>query len=292
MSYALRNTLILLVVLLLIVGGGWSYLYFVQEARITELDKTVTTKRQDLKQKQQIASQYPTLVENLENAKYYFNNYDKALYLDNNEDQVFDFINNINSGSAYTDFTFAFQDSTIEGEYGIITMKITGEGYYRNFNNFIRKIELSKPLNKTEQYTVTPINELEEYGKITYSFILKSYYDRSRIIENPTFDISSNTLASVYNPFYPMIQEDLKPNEDNLVNIEESDVIAISSDRVFLLDQNKYLKRLHLGDEVYLGNLETINLQNRSATFRLNKGGIVELVTLEVNNNDTDDDAK
>lgn len=276
--------MILLLVLLLFSGGGWSYLNFVQEARIESLDAELTEKEAELNEKQQIADQYPVLLEQFENATFYFNNYDKALYATSDEDRVFSFINNLNRNNSVTDFTFAFVDSSQVGEHGIITMDITGEGYYRQFVNFIRKIELSKPLNKIDNMTINPINDLENYGRVNYSFTLESYYDRARLLENPTFSITSSTYRSVYNPFYPLIREDIEPNTDNLTNVEASTMFALSADRVFMIDQNGMMQRIRIGDPVYLGSLTSIDLKNRTATFRLNKGGIVELVTLEVNN--------
>ncbi|MDX1618778.1 MAG: type 4a pilus biogenesis protein PilO [Balneolaceae bacterium] len=270
--------------LLLFSGGGWSYLNFVQEARISTLESELSEKEAELNRKQQIADQYDTLLEQFENATFYFNNYDKALYTSANEDKVFAFVNSLNRNNSVTNYTFAFVDSTTRGEHGIITMDITGDGYYRQFINFIRKIELSKPLNKIDNVNINPINDLENYGRVNYSFTLESYYDRARLLENPEFTITTSTYRSVYNPFYPLIREDIEPNTQNLTNIEESELLAISADRVFVIDQNGLMQRMRVGDDVYLGELRSIDLRNRTATFVLNKGGIVEQVTLEVNN--------
>ncbi|MEX2368057.1 MAG: hypothetical protein WD510_01005, partial [Balneolaceae bacterium] len=65
-------------------------------------------------------------------------------------------------------------------------------------------------------------------------------------------------------------------------NIESSRLIGISSSRIFLRDQNGRLVNLSVNDRVYLGSLEAIDVQEGRATFRLNKGGIIEAVTLEV----------
>jgi hypothetical protein len=39
---------------------------------------------------------------------------------------------------------------------------------------------------------------------------------------------------------------------------------------------------LKIGDRVYLGSLSSIDLENSTATFNLDLGGIAEVVTLEV----------
>ncbi len=283
MSYALRNSLILLFVLLLFVGAGWAYIYFVQEPEIEELTQQVEAKTSELREKQQIANQYTTVLEQFENATFFIENFDKTLYTDSNEDRVFDFMNNLNTGNSYTDFTFAFSDSTAQDQYGVMSMNISGEGFYRYLINFIRKMEYSKPLNKISNLDVTPINDLENYGRVSYSFTLNSYYDRATEFGSPTMDIESPTYASLHNPFFPLIRE-IEPNEENLTDIEQSELIALSSNRAFLLDQTGELQKIGLGESVYLGALTNINLSEGTATFQLNKGGIIERITLEVNN--------
>lgn len=281
MSYALRNTLILLFVLLLISGSGWAYMYYFQEDKIEILQNEVSTKNNELAEMMQIANQYEIVLTQVENARYYINNYDKALYASSNEDKVFDFVNTLNTGNTFTDFSFSFVDSTAESQYGIIQMGISGEGYYRNFNNFIRKIEQSKPLNKIKSVSISPINELESYGRVNFSFTLESFYDRANILEAPSLSITSSALGSVYNPFFPLIR-DIEPNDDNLTNVESSELLALSANKVFLVDQTGVMQKINVGEKVYLGTLQSIDLNNRSATFELNKGGLIEYVTLEV----------
>lgn len=283
MSYALRNSLILLVVLILFVGAGWSYFYFVQMPEIESLEEQVEAKSQELREKREIASRYPTVLEQFENATFFINNFEKTLYPDSNEDRVFDFMNNLNTGNSYTDFSFSFSDSTAQDQYGVMTMNISGEGFYRYLVNFIRKMEYSKPLNKISNLDITPINDLENYGRVSFNFTLNSYYDRATEFGSPTMDIANTTFSSLHNPFFPLIRE-IEPNEENLTDIEASDLLALSSNRAFLLDQTGQLQKIRLGEQVYLGSLTNINLSEGSATFQLNKGGIIERITLEVNN--------
>lgn len=283
MSYAVRNTLILLVVLILFVAGGWGYIHYFQVEKIDTLGVQVEEKRQELQQKQQVANQYNAIAQTYQEASDYFNNYNKVLYRSSDEDKVFDFLTTLNRGAANNDFNFAFSDSTIHSEYGILNMEITGEGSYRNFVNFVQAIELSKPLNKVKNVSVTPIKVEDEYGRINYSFNLESYYDRSEILEEPALEVFTGAYASVYNPFFPLVRN-VQPNSENMVNVEQSHLVALSTDRIFLVDQTGVMQQVRIGEEVYLGKLSSINLSNRSATFTLNKGGIVETVTLEVQN--------
>lgn len=288
MSYGLRNTIILLTVLILIVGSAWGYIYFFQQPEIEELEQEVEAKQTELNQKQQVADQYPVVKEQFEQASDYLENFDKSLYRDSNEDQVYHFLNTINNGSAYTDFTFSFSDSTTMDSHGEITMQVTGEGYYRNVINFIRRIELSDPINKIAEIQINPINNLESYGRVNFTFTLTSLYDRGEAgFENTSMAVTDDILGSVYNPFFPLIR-DVEENTENLINIEASSLIAVSGNRIFLLDQSGMLRKLTPGDEVYLGELRSLNVDRGSATFVLNKGGIIEQITLRVNDDEND----
>jgi hypothetical protein len=80
----------------------------------------------------------------------------------------------------------------------------------------------------------------------------------------------------------PLILNSVPANLDNLINIESSRLIGITSTRVFLIDQFGNTQILKPGDKVYLGFLEEINIQDREVIFNLDKGGIKELFTLKV----------
>lgn len=279
LSYAIRNTLVLLLVLILFAGVAWGYLNYYQEPIIVELQKELKTRQQVLAQKEKIAARYDEVLKSYNEASKYFENYEKALYQSNNEDKVFDFLTGVNRGRAFNNFNFTFVDSVNYEKYGVINMEITGTGYYRNVVNFVRAIELSEPLNKVRNMSITPVKQDSNYNYVTYSFDLKSYYDRTKILEERTLKADYFAYASLPNPFYPLIR-DIKPNVSNKVNVSQSKLIALSSGTVFLIDQNGIMHELQIGDEVYLGYLGNINLQNRTATFVLNKGGIIEKVTI------------
>lgn len=281
MSYALRNSLILLGVLLLLGGLGWGYIHFYQKAEIEELEGELATLTTEMNEKQAIADQFEIVLARVEAATDFINGFDKSLYPSSDEDRVYEFLQTVSRNLAYTDFNFAFSDSTAGEDFGIMRVTVTGDGYYRNVINFLRHVELGKPIHKVRELSIDPINDLENYGRITYTFRLESYYDRSQLLDQ---ELGINTrvpIVSVSNPFYPLIR-DVPPNEDQEINVESSKLVAVSGSRIFLLDQGGALQRLSVGDSVWLGRLVDIDLKEGTATFQLNKGGIVERITLEV----------
>jgi Tfp pilus assembly protein PilO len=269
-------------VLVIFAGLSWGYIEYYQIPEKKEIRKKVEDRHRVLKANQEIADQLPMLTGTFEEASDYFNNYDKALYSSSNEDKVYDFINSLNRGLSFINFNFAFTDSTKQPKYGVMNMEISGEGKYRNLVNFVRGVELSKPLNKIKNVSITPILQENAYDTVSFSFNLESYYDRSKILEKPTFDKSGGVYASVHNPFFALIR-DVRPNKDGKIDISQSHLAALGVKRAFLIDQNGVLRQLKIGDEVYLGSLRSINLKERTATFSINEGGIVKQETIKVN---------
>lgn len=281
MSYALRNTLILLFVLIFIAASGYLFIHFYQIPQIDELEQTIEVSQADYNSKREIADRLPNLEVRYEESKEFIENFDKTLFRTNNPDQVYRFLS-ILSDTDPIEFDFIFNDSTRTDRYGIITSQLAGRGPYRAVLNFLTRIENSEPVQKIEDLVISPVSQVDEYSYITFNFRLLSYYDRNNYFNAPTTpDISGQVEFASHNPFFPLIRN-VEPNTDDLIDVEQSQLVGIGTGVVYLLDQNGRLQTLNVRDRVYLGQLESININQGNAIFRLNKGGIVETVSLEV----------
>lgn len=281
MTYALRNTLVLLVVLLLIAITGFFYFSWYQLPKINDLQSRVETKQEEYDRKRQIADQLPGLEARFEQSKQFIENFDKTLFKTSNPDQVYRFLS-ILSATDPVEFNYVFNDSTNTDRYGIVNSQIAGRGAYRAVLNFITRIENSEPVQKIDQLVISPENQPGEYNYVSFNFKLASYFDRIKFFNaRNTPGVSGQISFASHNPFYPLIR-DVEPNTDDLINIEQSQLVGIGNGLVYLLDQNGKLQTLRERDRVYLGVLESININLGNAVFRLNKGGIIESVSLEV----------
>lgn len=284
MSYAVRNTIILLVTLFVIGGAAFAYIKFYQEATLEELEATRAEKQNDYNSKKATSDNFPELNDMYQRAVNIVENYDKALFSSNDPDDVFDYVNEISEGNSQVYFGFVFSDSASMGQYGVMTSNINGIGNYENFIRFINKLENSQLINKVNNLRLSQPPEGSELTDITFSFQLESYYQRMPLpkINQVVAGFTLDENVSTFNPFYPLIRQSLPPNENNLINVESSRLIGLSGNRVFIIDQRGNMNTLRKGDDVYLGTLESIDTDTKTATFRLNKGGIVELFTLEI----------
>ena len=282
MSYGIRNTLIMLVVLVLIYGSGYAYMHFVQKPEIERLELRVSSLEGEYNQDKQTADMVPMLREQYSQSRQFIDNYDKTIFRNDNPDEVFRFLTILNNMSNLS-FNYIFQDSTITDDYGVIRSEISGSGSYRGLMTFINAIESSEPVQKLNNLTISPVGLDGGYQNVNFTFTLNSNYDTHNIFDSPerTPGIATRNLSSNHNPFFPLIRS-IEPNVNDLPDVDNSRLIGLSSSAVFLLNQNGRMITLRQNDRVYLGRLETINVREGKATFRLNRGGIIDLVTLEV----------
>lgn len=284
MSYAVRNTIILLVTLFIILGLGLGYTKYYLEGEIASLQSEVDRKEQDLNSKQNINNEFTELNQRYQTALQVIENYDKALYSSNKPDDVYDFLNTINEdGGNRIFFDFVYSDSVPDNQYGIINSSISGFGEYDALMSFVNKIENSQLLNKITDVTISPGRQDDGENSVTFSFAMESYYEKTQLFDSTSTSIRiyEDQNLSSFNPLYPLIQSSLPPNEEGLVTVQSARIVGITANRVFL-SQGGRVVSLKVGDRVYLGYLSSIDLQNKTATFELNLGGIQEVITLEV----------
>ncbi len=285
MSYAIRNTIILLVTLFLIIGIGLGYNKFFQENQIEELQEELTRKQQDLNSKQNINNEFSELNDRYQSALSIISNYDKMLYTSNKPDDVYDFLNEINrDGGNRIFFDYVYSDSVPDNQYGVIRSTLSGFSDYDALVSFINKIENSQLLNKVSRVTISPGRSEDGPSSVNFAFSLESYYQKTQLFDSVSteYTIVENAEVSTFNPFFPLIQNTVPPNSEGLVNVETSRIVGITGNRVFVIGQDNKVVSLKVGDRVYLGYLSAIDLNNKTATFNLNKGGIEQVVTLEV----------
>lgn len=285
MSYGLRNTIILLITLSLILGIGFIYSEFILDKKLINLNNSITQKRNDLNSKQNINIQFNELNERYKAALEVMGNYDKILFSSNKPDDVYDFLNRVNSAGGYKiNFDYAYSDSSPNIDYGIINSSIAGSGEYRALTDFVNRIEHSQLLNKINNLNISPARQEKDLTIVNFSFNLESYYEKTSVFDslNKDVTITLDNDISTFNPIYPLIQPTIPSNVKGLTDVRTSKIIGMTNNKVFLRNQDGRIITLGIGDDVYLGKLVSIDSNNRSVIFNLDVGGIEEVITLEV----------
>lgn len=348
MSYSARNTIILLTALLLLAGGGWGFLHFKMNPRITALEKQVQEKQKELATMQSTVKGFEHLRVALDSSKARLKYYPKALFPNGDHSMIYGFLNRVNQGRAFIRTNIVSRSTSTSDTYGVLTTEYEGTGRYSNLFRFIAAVEHSRPINKVTSLDLTAVDDIEQLGEVSISMQLDSYFSLDSVAtedNNSVLQISANkvnlrqlpttssevvrqlgqgdtvrvvtenaswvkvqahqrsgwisrlylrpvefsSLLAVHRPvlpvnshlFYPLIHG-IPPNTNQLINVEESRLIGITNEKIFVLDQSGNLQELKVGDEVYLGSLSAINQTAESATFVLNKGGIIEKYELQI----------
>ena len=256
--------------------------HFTFASDLEELAAEKEVKQRELDGLSETAELYEYAVVEHARQQYLRENHPKELFPDHNTGRLYDYLVNLNRGISFTELNYSFRDSTINNDHGIVNVRVSGEGAYRNLYNFIYRIEHSRPILHIKSLQLQNIDELDKLSRVTFEMHLGAYYNR---VDREDYVA---TLADVeapgnigYNPWFPLVHT-VPPNEDDLVNVENSRMMGMTSRFILIRDQNNQIQRLTVGDQVYLGRLQEINTDRQSAVFRLNRGGLVDRVVLSL----------
>lgn len=280
MSYAVRNTLVLLTTLILLIAGGWLYLIFIFDGDISSLEQQLAQKERENRRLTQKADNFMINKYRHSQIIYEYENHNKELLANNNVATVYDFLRFINRGLAHTSMNFSLRDSVINRDHGIIRVQLDGEGTYRGLFNFLTILEQSKPITRISDIRLAPVSG--SLDRVQYIMNVGFYYARGTTSSNPDILINTSIAPRIYNPFYPLVHS-VPENVDNLPNIDRSRLIGLVRNGAYIIDHRNSLQFLSIGDEVYLGTLASVNMNEETATFRLNRGGISDVVVLKIN---------
>ncbi len=165
--------------------------------------------------------------------------------------------------------------------------QLRGEDAFENLYNFVYYLEHHPLLYKIEQFTIDSAaigeNEEGDVRGVRFDMHVKVYYGTSSSLSQ---SYSPRVVAGpprLIDPFYPLILDKLPQNARGLALVDESKLQALTSDTAFIIDQKGKLVSLQVGDEVFLGYLTKIDVQNNECVFTLNLGGIIEKYTMRLN---------
>ena len=285
MSSKVKNTIIILVIIVLIVlaGGLFNYVLLrgkiadreqkIKELNLYQLD-TEALKQQLVFLKKRVAE----LDSILANRKY-------NIPFNLSQSSFFDFVNQVSySFSTYSFVNIEYDVMETTPHFNIYHYNLTGAAEFNDFMKLIYAIEESKLLKKISQVDMINNVKVDPDGTphylVNFKFSTSVYFsndDRFYVKEFKENRLKPNPF---YDIFYPLIRNEIPPNLDNLLDVQNASLLALIPDGAFLADDKGNTFLLWEGDQVYLGYLTNINYQNNEVSFVLNKGGIIETKSL------------
>jgi hypothetical protein len=282
-----KSLILLIVVFVLITAAGSIYTLGIQQKELDKKDQKLVKLRANY-------SSLETLQIQLKKAEEKVAVVDSLLFTgkftipkDLSQSNFFNFVDSYSGDySLYTFTNTQYISKGVENGFNFYTYKVTGNGAFDNVYNLIYAIEHSKELKKIESANVSGTTSVDHKGiphyLVKFELEVKVYYASNDRYAAATYSENDLRTGNLYNAFYPLVRNEIRPNINNLPDIQDATLISLVPQGAFISDSKGNTLLLKKGDPVYLGYLTDINYENESVTFVLNKGGILEYQTLKI----------
>ena len=188
--------------------------------------------------------------------------------------------------SLYTFTNTEYLNKGVENGFNYYSYKVSGSGSFEGVYGLIYAIEHSKDLMKIQNAELVTNTIVDSKGVphyiVKFTLQIKEYYSQSDQYAAVFYSENNLNAGDLYNAFYPLVRNEIRPNTENLPDIQGASLISLVPQGAFIMDASGNTTLMEKGDPVYLGNLMDIDYDHESVTFVLNKGGIVEFETLKL----------
>jgi hypothetical protein len=289
MNKKLISTLSVLALLIIILVAGGIYLFVVQrgdlserQEKLAELNKNVydpvelNNRYQELERKSAeldsiLANRKFNIPQNISSIKFY------------------NFINNIVANfPKETSVNIEYLRQAPDKEFFFHEYKLTGGGNYNDVFKMIYAIEQSKELKKVEKLSLSNLVKTDDeipLFLVNFELIAQVYFSADSRFAPAELVENNLSTGPIYDAFYPLIRNEIPPNVDNLLDVQGARLLALIPEGAFVADNKGNTYLVWEGEQVYLGYLTKIDYDNNTVSFILNKGGIIEQVTLQLDRN-------
>ena len=288
MRYAVRNTVILGVLWLLVIVAGVLYERHRDKelVRLRQRERQVTAKLEEVTGYLAI---YEGVEKTLRQLRARWEGRPRVLMGQDDPARTFGYLNDIlEAPEAFVTFDFAFLGRVDSTQYSQNSYALTGDGNFRDLVNFVWYIEHGQPFYAVASLSVrggagarTPEEEYDG-DRVEFDMTLRSYFSPNGHARDTLFVLDLPPPAPTFNPFSPLITDELPPNKRGLFEVEGARLRGVGYRKAFLVDKAGKLHVLREGDPVFLGVLSRVDQAQNRVEFLLDKGGITEKAVLEV----------
>lgn len=186
------------------------------------------------------------------------------------------------------------------------SFRVQGEGYFTSLYRFIWELENSRPLYRIDGLTLDHIDLMTDHPEtgreqmlvmVSFTLNVRAYYGGTDVAQAPPIALAQldgefpkgaqvpvgllpNERPAV-NPFFPGIMDQLPPNTHGLVDVEAAQLVSIVGNEAVFKDASGY-RAVGVGEDVYLGQVVEVDPTAEQVVVRLNKGGIIDEIELDL----------
>ncbi len=287
MNKKLRSTLGLLGLLLLIALIGGTYIFMFQQGDLSDKKDKLEELNAKSYDPVELADRYEQLKVRsaildsvLQSRKF---NIPKDL----SSIKFYNFMNNVLSNfSEHTQVDIEYQKREQAKDFFFYEYKLTGRGFYNEVFRLIYSIEQSKELKKIITLSLGNMIQTDDEGiplfLVNFEMNAQVYFSNDSRFAPEVLVENDLRTGPIYDAFYPLIRNEIPPNIDELLDVQGSKLLALIPEGAFIADTHGNTYLVWEGEQVYLGYLTQIDYEENTVSFILNKGGIIEKITLEL----------
>lgn len=306
------NQILLLSCLVLVIGAGTYVTYFQQQSTIESLNQEIEEKKQEKERIQTLKTNLADAEETLESTRQRWRTRYKIVPDTTTSPVVLGYLTELTQ-TGFKTFDVTSAGTQQRNGYNAYAFSAQGEAFFSSLYRFIWTIENNRPFYRVRDLSLNYLEERttdEETGQTSMDVLVSFQMDveaiygavggmeggggpsderqlqalpvaqttpapplPARVLPNPSPNI---------NPFYPLVFEQVPPNEYNRLNVESAQLISIINGQA-VFETNGGIERVGEGDRVYLGRITEVDASEGRVVARLNRGGIVDTVELSLN---------
>lgn len=287
MNKKLRSTLSLLVLLVIIVVVGIIYIFFIQRSSLNEKRDKLTELNANSYDPEELRIRYEQLKLRSSILDSVLSHRKFNIPKDISSIKFYNFLNSVVSGfSDRTQVNIEFQARQQDKNFFFYDYKLSGSGFFNELFRLIYSIEQSKELKKINTVKFGNLIKSDEEGiplfLVSFEMNVQVYFSSDSRFAPEDFVENDLRTGPIYDAFYPLIRNEIPPNVDELLDVQEGKLLALIPEGAFIADSKGNTYLVWEGEQVYLGYLTKIDYEANNVSFILNKGGIIEKVTLEL----------
>jgi hypothetical protein len=313
-------TIMVSALLLLVVGLGSYVTFYRQPAELERLEKAEKAAKMKQAKLEELFTEYTDSKTKARQVMSKWKSRYKVVPDSLTSPQVVGYLNDLTKNGFET-FDISIQGVEQTEAYRYHAMRVTGRGYFANLYRFIWEIENNRRFYSVRDLNLNHIDllteadaeqkEEEEGGErkklqvmVSFNMTINAYFGGPEGLSSsgsnwrpvsaegdskPTSSslppVPSKVLADAdpnINPFFPVIMDQLPPNTRGLVNLDKANLVSIVGGKAVFKNQNGELKRLSVGDDVYLGQITNVNASKGTVRAVVNRGGIIDDVEVSL----------
>lgn len=284
-----KNLIILLAILIIAILAGSIYAFAFQRKEISKQKQMLTVLRKSYSNTEALKSQLKEIEKSEGEMDAMLASYPVNIPNSIPEEKFYDFINRYSQEYfVYTGASVEFKEKKSENGINYYVYKVYGTGRFTDVYNLIYAIEHSRELKKIESAEVKANTVVNSAGipkyLASFNFLVDVYFADNDLFIPSNYVENNLEREAIYNAFYPLIRNEIPANTEDLPDIQNASLISLVPQGAFIKVNQGDTFLMEKGDPVYLGVLTDIDYTAGTATFTLNKGGLIEEVVLQLGN--------